>query len=384
MQLFQDIRRLALMLLATLAGLLILTAIRSAAAQDTQEVQSKAHAQSTLPADSALAMAARRITLDVAVTDKQGKHIRGLSAQDFTLLDNSQPKKLTAFRAVNSTKAPANPVHVIIVIDNINSTFDTVAREREQLGEFLKENNGQLAHPTSIAMITDTGLKLESGSSEDGNALLSSFNNVSSQLRIVGDDTGLYGAAERLEISLSQLGDLAAYEQTQPGRKLVLVASPGWPMLDWVGTEADMNERAWVFKSVMALTNGLREAHMTLYSLEPFELGRVDPFYYEDYLKGVTRVADADYPDLSLQVLAEHTGGLVLVTGNDIKQEIDTAVRDADSYYELTFEAAPGTSPDEYHALVVKTDKPGTTARTTTGYYTNTMPSSPARASAGR
>ncbi|MDE3186505.1 MAG: VWA domain-containing protein [Acidobacteriota bacterium] len=362
MQQLRNTRHLEAMAFAVASGLVFLAATGLAAAQ----------ALHGIPASEGLAEAAHRITIDVAVTDKQGHHARGLQARDFTLLDSKQPLKLLSFRAVSPTVSPVSPLHVVIVIDNINSTFSTVSREREQLGEFLKQNNGQLAHATSIAVLADTGIKIESGSSADGNALLAGFGKINSELRIVGDDTGFYGATERLEMSLSQLSELASYEATQPGRKLMLVVSPGWPMLDWVGIQADMHERAWIFKSVVGLTNGLREAHITLYSLEPFELGRVDPFYYEDYLKGVSKVEQADYPDLSLQVLAAHSGGLVLVTGNSITEEINSAIRDANSYYELTFESGDDNQPDEYHALTVKIDKPGLAARTTAGYYTDT------------
>ena len=356
------------MAFAVASGFVFLATTSLAAAQTLQGV----------PATGALADAARRITVDIAVTDKHGHHVRGMQPQDFTLLDNKQSLKLLGFRAVDSAVSPASPVHIVLVIDNINSSFDTVSREREQLSEFLKQNNGQLAHPTSIAVLADTGIKIATASSVDGNALLAAFDKINSELRIVGDDTGFYGATERLEMSLSQLSELASYEATQPDRKLILVVSPGWPMLDWVGLQADMHERAWIFKSIVGLTNGLREARITLYSLEPFELGRVDPFYYEDYLKGVANVGQADYPDLSLQVLAAHTGGLVLVTGNGIADEINTAVRDANSYYELTFDADPNMQPNAYHALTVKVDKPGLTARTTSGYYTDTHQSASA------
>ena len=39
----------------------------------------------------------RQITLDVQVTDKSGKPIRGLQEQDFTVLDDKQPKKIVSF-----------------------------------------------------------------------------------------------------------------------------------------------------------------------------------------------------------------------------------------------------------------------------------------------
>jgi hypothetical protein len=119
------------------------------------------------------------------------------------------------------------------------------------------------------------------------------------------------------------------------------------------------------------LTNGLREAHVVLYTIDPFELGRTDPFYYQNYLKGVSKVNDAEYADLGLQVLAVHTGGLVQVTGMDIKGEINEAVRDANAYYTLTFDSPPSDRPNEYHGLRLQVDKPSTTVRTSFGYYAN-------------
>ena len=82
---------------------------------------------------------------------------------------------------------------------------------------------------------------------------------------------------------------------------------------------------------------------------------------------------DAEYADLCLQVLAAHTGGLVKVTGMDIKGEISDAARDANAYYTLTFDSSPSDRPNEYRDLQLKVDKPSATARTTYGYYANTQ-----------
>ena len=68
-------------------------------------------------------------------------------------------------------------------------------------------------------------------------------------------------------------------------------------------------------------------------------------------------------------MIATQSGGLVLNSSNDIAGEIATAMRDGLNYYQLTFDAAVAAKPDEYHAIEVKIDKPGLTARTRTGYY---------------
>jgi len=135
--------------------------------------------------------------------------------------------------------------------------------------------------------------------------------------------------------------------------------------------DATTKELQWTFNSIVELTNGLREAHLEIYAIDPFELGRTNPFNYQTYLKGVSKVNDANYADLGLQVLAAHTGGLVEVTGMDIKGEINNAVRDANAYYTLTFEAPPADRANEYHDLHLEVDKAGATVRTTSGYYDN-------------
>ena len=41
----------------------------------------------------------RNLTLDVVVSDRSGKVVPGLQAQDFVVLDNKKPQKLVAFQA---------------------------------------------------------------------------------------------------------------------------------------------------------------------------------------------------------------------------------------------------------------------------------------------
>ncbi len=308
------------------------------------------------------------ITVDVVVEDKLGHPIRGLQAQDFTLLDNGQPRTIENFRAV-AVDSPTDPTRIVIMVDMINTGFDAVSREREQVGEYLNQDGGKLGHPTSIGALTESGLKIMKGSSTDGHALLDAFKNFQTDLRAVGRSAGFYGAVERMQTSLSQLSELTAYEATQPGRKLVLIVSPGWALFTGSGIEEDNKQRTWVYNAIANLSHGLREAHIALYSLDPFQLGRTNPTFYQSFLKGVSKLNQAEYPYLGLQVLAEHSGGRALTSGHDVLGEINTAIRDAGPYYELSFDAPAAEHPNEYHELRVKTDKPDTTARTNASFY---------------
>jgi VWFA-related protein len=348
------------------AALAVLFLSASAGAQVQGPVQAPPAPSATLPPiDSG------QISIDVEVTDKLDHVIGGLKAEDFTLLDNKQPAKILDFHEVDSRNGSDDPVHVIIVIDMINTGFEAVARERQQLGDFLKQDGGRLAHPTTLAMLTEKGIKIQRTSSQDGKLLLDTLEGANSELRMVGRSAGFWGATDRLNWSLNQLTELIAYEAQQPGRKLALFISPGWPLLGWSGVDASDKQRQWSFNAIVGITNALRAADMTVYALDPFQLGRTDPFFYQNYLKPVANANRAEFADLGLQVFAAHTGGLVEVTGMDILGELNTAVRDANACYRITFQAPPADRRNEYHELRVQVDKPGARVRTTAGYYAN-------------
>jgi len=313
------------------------------------------------------------ITIDARVTDKLGHHLAGLQAQDFTLLDNKQPAKILDIKEVDGRDA-TDPMRVLIVIDAINGGFDVVARERGELTDFLNQDGGGLAQPTSLAVLTEKGVSIEKSFITDGTSLNATLAKFQNELRTATRAAGFWGATEKLQWSLDELGRLATYESSLPGRKLVIVIGPGWPMFPWAGTQESDKERRWAFNTIEAFSNELREGRVTLYAIDPFILGQTNPFYYQNYLKGIAKANDAQYGDLALQVLAAHTGGLVQDSGSDIKGGLNTAIRDASACYTITFEAPPIDRKNEYHDLHLQIDKPDALVRTTAGYYSNIQP----------
>ena len=311
---------------------------------------------------------ASSLTLDVFAGDGQGHAIRGLTQQDFTVTDNGQPAQITGFRAVDSATNP-NAVSVLLVVDMINDASQALQREREQIEEFLNQNGGQLAYPVSIASISETGVKAMPGYSKDGHVLLTAFQSLKTEMRPVGRSAGFYGAAEWMQVSIQAVAQVVQFVSRQPGHKLIVFISPGWPMLPAASFEASDRQRAWIFDNLVGITNQLRESRISFYSVNPFLLGNGDPFFYRAYLKPVKNIDRAEYPYLAMQVLAEHSGGLALTPGNDIVGGINTAIRDAGIYYELTFTAQTADRNNELHELKVQTARPGVKVRTTAFYY---------------
>jgi VWFA-related protein len=319
-----------------------------------------------------------RLVLDVVVTDKSGKAVKGLEQKDFTVLDNGHPQAILSFQASGGGGAttanvqPETPVQIILLVDEVNTSFGRVAYERDEIKRFLLQNGGKLARPVSLAFFSDAGTDIQNATSRDGNALLAVFDQHETALRGIRRSSGFYGAVERFQLSLNTLNSLISKEATFPGRKIVIWISPGWPILSGPQVDLSDKQRSGFLASITSISTALRETRMTLYNINPEgaeDACEFQAFYYKEFLKPITAARQVLPGNLALQVLAIHSGGLVFSASNDITAQIDHCVADADVFYTLTLDAAVAEKPNEYHAIEVKVAAPGLTARTQSGYY---------------
>jgi VWFA-related protein len=308
-----------------------------------------------------------RHVIDVVVEDKSGQPVAGLAEQDFTLLEGATPLPIASFTAVQHGTTPAE---VLLVIDAVNTPTVDVGYQRDQIEKFLRSSEGQLAHLTSFAVVSDDGVTLYNHETKDGNALADALNHQEIGLRQINRSGGFYGAADRLTICLKAMHNIAAYEANRPGRKLVVWISPGWPLLSGPGIDLDDKEEKQIYDEIVAFSAELQAAQVTLYDVNSW--GATEPIgrslYYEDFLKPVTKPTQAQAGNLGLQVLALQSGGLALNT-NDVPSMLQRCLRDAGDYYEISFDPAPAQKPGEFHPVQLRLAKPGLTVRTRQGYY---------------
>ena len=310
------------------------------------------------------------LTLDVVVNDKSGNAIPGVQAEDFTLLDNKQAQKITSFRAVDGAAADP-PVELVFVVDEVNASFIAVAQARERLTKYFEQNGGKLPAPGSVVFFSDSGTTIGKPS-PDGTVLAAELKQNLNAQRTIRRSQGFYGAQDRLTLSLRAMEELAAFEAPRPGRKLAIWISPGWPLLSGPGVQLTEKDQQKLFRTVVGLSDKLRQARITLNAVDPLgtnDAGGFRTLYYQEFLKGVTKPSHVAIGNLGLQVLAYQTGGQVLNSNNDVAGEIADCVSDLAHFYVLTFDSAGADGPDDYHALELKIDKPGLAARTRRGYY---------------
>jgi VWFA-related protein len=301
-----------------------------------------------------------RVDLAVVVTDKSGKPVKGLTQEDFTLLDNKKPQKILSFQAVEGATA-GHPVETVLLVDRANEQFTTVGVELEQLKRFLRSNGGKLQQPTSMMFLDDAGAHPESATL-DGNVLIQAIEKRDSGLRTV-TRTQQFQAQQRFQMSIEALMSVADFEKKKPGRKMLIWFGPGWPLLNGPNMRLTAHEEKGLFDSAVTVSNALREAQITVYSLEA--LGD----FYKYFRKGVPSAHGILPGNLVLQVLAEQTGGEVMRMGDDVGTKIANCLVDSSAWYAISFEYPPPDGPVEYHSLEVKMGQKGLTARTRTGYY---------------
>jgi len=314
------------------------------------------------------------ITLDVVVTDKAGNPIAGLKQEDFSLLDNKQPAAIRSF-AAHELGAPgekSDAVGLFLLIDDVNADFNIVSTVRTQIENYLRADGGHLAMPLGIFLLTDTGLTQVTPVSTDGNALASALHQKDGQLHQIPRSAGFYGGEERLEISLQGIATLGQYLGKADGRKLVVWIGPGWPIFDNPNVMISPQQQRKLFSTVVELSSMLREAGITIDSVDP--LGPSDAasarnFLWESFMKPVAKPSKADPGNLALQVFAMHTGGTVEAGSNDITGEITRCAKDAKAWYSLSFDPQKTDTPNAWHDVQVKVDRPNVKVRTDNGYY---------------
>ena len=325
-----------------------------------------APAQQPLPAVS---LPSRSIQLVVVVDSKSGHPVPILAQQDFTILDNKVPRPITSFKVVT---AADEPVEVILLIDAVNTPYEMVSYMRQGVEKFLKKDEGQLAHPTAIAVLTDQGVQFDNGFSSNGIALSDVLEHHQIGLRTINQNAQ-WGWFDRQQICLNSFQQLLTSVSTLPGRKIVLWVSPGWPLISGPEIFLTGKQSQQIFSTVVDFSTQMREENVTLYNINPVgvqeSLTRAD--YYETFLKGVAKPNDVRPGSLGVQVLATQSGGLTIESSSDVAGNIQKCLADAQSWYEITFDPLPADKPNEYHRIEIKLDQPGLVARTRTGYYSN-------------
>jgi VWFA-related protein len=356
------------------------------------------------------------IRLDVSVLDKNRKPVRGLTAADFTVVEDGKPQRIVAVSEIDAADADPTPSawmrHVApdiatndlndrigdgrvfaIVMDDANVPWDDrdIILSARNIGRRIIEGLG----PSDVAAVV---FPLDAGNTEDFTSdrgkLLDAVDRFDPRepdrfmiprAYMPGQGGGdmpyraspalMRNDCDREQPTVPTLDVLTAQMATVPNkRKTIILVSVGLP-LTFADTSRCGSRLADEMKEVF---RAAQKANVNIYGVDPAGFRG-----YEQYLQKPIRagrparsVASADGArDQArvrrefLEIAADYTGARAVVGAEPVEAGIDRIFEEDGSYYLLGYQTSNGKPDGKFRRVEVKVTRPGMTVRTRSGYF---------------
>jgi VWFA-related protein len=356
------------------------------------------------------------IRLDVSVLDKDRRPVRGLTADDFTVIEEGKPQRLVAVSEVDMAENDPAPSAwmrhvprdvavndladqvgdgrvVAIVMDDWNIPFDDldIIIGARTAGRYIIDQLG----PSDIAAVIYPQQAGKTQDFTDDRAKLieaidkfdpPEFKFV--QAAPMGPGPGGADMSQRFSPALMRsqcqrnqptvpvLDTLAARLATVPNRrKTIFLVSVGIP-LDFVNTRGCPGELNDLMFDVFRKS---QRANINIYGVDPAGY-RGYEMYLTNPIRRGGRPAARTLPLNAAQqaarrlrefheITAEYTGARAIVNTDALQDEIDLVFAEAGSYYLVGYQTSNGKPDGKFRKVEVKCKRPGVTVRSRSGYY---------------
>ena len=384
------------------AGLFLLAAVTQA--QTSGAPPAASDADSAYKSPAVLRATTRLVVVDVVATDSKGQPVADLGIDDFAVLEDDQPQKISGFAfRKNSTlgevQRPSSPNVFtnaprfsgasslnVILLDSLNAEYLSRTYGRDQLIKYLE--SGPAIQPTAVYAL-ESKLKLLHDFTLDAKelkAVLESYK-PSAPSRVVdvysaaspfsrrGDYTT---SSNTLETTVSALGALAQILAGHPGRKNLIWVSAAFPLTIYpenfgntpnpantqdrvsepsmrdITNQSNLSGSARSFNNeVERVANAMMNAQVAIYPVD---------------CSGVAQNSRANAAS-TMHALAERTGGKTYINRNDVDMGVRNSMDDGTTYYTLEYYPQNKTWDGKFRVIRIKTTHPGATLRYRQGYY---------------
>ncbi len=312
----------------------------------------------------------------MVVIDSKGNAVTDLDRTNFHVTEDDEPQDIRNFdppgkytidpsATINSTAdldriAPRAPVNIVL-LDEFNTRFEDMAFARYSLEKWLKKQPDKLATPTMLIAVSLQNFTVLHDYTQDKAAILSSLDH-----HFVGYPWQVHqGAwiAERYSTAFLSLRRVAEATIGHPGHKNMIWIGRGFPTIS--RTRFTVDDESRVNSAVQQTVNELRDARVTLYTIDPAGV-MIDPGAY-----GMDNALFSPFGgDPDFEALSRATGGRSLHGRNDVDAQIGTSIRDGSSIYTLTYRPTDDTRDrTKFRRIKVTVDRPGLTVVTRQGYF---------------
>ncbi|MBS1829708.1 MAG: VWA domain-containing protein [Acidobacteria bacterium] len=358
--------------------------------------------------DAVIRITVNLVQVDAVVTDSKGNHISNLEANDFELLQDGKPQKITSFQFIRTQPAqiaetkpatpgapppPPTPLKpnqiqrtIAVVVDDLGMSWESMAYAQQALKKFVNEK----IQPGDLVAVVRTGAgmgALQSFTSDKrqmlaavdrvkwnplGRGGISAFGNRDEE------EEEAFATLDNFRDRIFSVGTLGAINyvvnglRELPGRKSVVLLSDGMRILDNQGN-TDM-----VLESLRKLTDLANRAGVVIYTLDSRGLPTLqttanergprdrNPITASDRMQ--RRRTDYFESQNGLHYLATETGGIFYRDSNDIAGSLAKVLDDQQGYYLLGYSPGEATFNRSYHKIQVKVKRAGLTVRSRTGF----------------
>lgn len=304
------------------------------------------------------------VQLDVVVLDKDRHPVRGLTAEDFTILDKGKPQPIVAFSAVD-VPAPAShvapwireaPLDVVsngethrLVAIVMDDAYAKVEPDVNKRAKQIARNAVDQLGPGDLAAVVFTFLGRAQNFTADRSQLVQAIESYSPKM------TGSMGPPAICDVrhrscDVEALANVAStLSNAPPGRKILILITGGRAFsFGTIGEPSSRNEGT----DLVRLFSDLQRANVTVYAYDAHGL----------------EVEGSMVAKESLYSFAESTGGHAVAFRNNPESFVADAFRESSTYYFLGFRTT-ASNEKSFHKIEVKVNRPGVQVRTRNGYY---------------
>ena len=317
------------------------------------------------------------VQLDVVVTDRDHRPVRGLTAADFTVIEGGRSQPILTFSPVDlpDIKTPSakwmrsigsdvtsNTLDtrrvIVIVMDDPNMPFSPgVTRLAQLTAHGIIDGLG----PTDLAAVVYTYLGRNQNFTTDKRALKTAVDALRPH------PGALACGVKELGCDLATLNSVSQVLQSAPpGRKLIMFISGGRAFVD-PDRFAEMPSTQ--FDAWREVLQRLQQANIAVYAFDPNGLSTG---------AGLAEYAGRRLPiqagalarvNETLRIFAEGTGGRAITDMNTPWETVPGVLAENSSYYLLGFRPEDPTEDGRYRKIQVKVNRPGVEIRARSGYF---------------
>jgi len=347
------------------------------------------------------------VQIDVSVLDKNRRPVRGLTAADFTVLEDGKPRQLVAFSAIELPPMPAAALRsgADMVPSDVASNDGPEGRLVVILIDpFLERvmvaGRVTIADPPGITALRATASRVVDSLGPGDLAAVAhtiyggpqNFTSDKSRLKRA-IDSGAFGTNKRaegvewgncncgvcrLEAITRIAGALRGESQRRKsvffiGERVRLSPVPG-PC------------NAYLEPATKRMLNATQLANVTVHTIDPNSLETTNVHAGDDFRPGDDRAVSeaakeqerANRASLierqqSLQTVADWTGGRAILNTNAPEESGRSILEESSAYYLLAFQV-PGVKPDgRFRPITVKVNRPDVEVRARKGYYADAV-----------